>query len=143
MATIDIEFSINDDEILAEIEAVRTQERRKLKNVLEMVARETVAFLRSTTSETRPGVRPGEPSRKAHPGGWADVTANLSNAYDFKITDRGGDLILRFVNTMEYAIYLEQRDGYYVLSGVTDSGGPVEKALRKALPRVAPNWRLA
>jgi hypothetical protein len=41
---------------------------------------------------------------------------------------------------MEYAIYLEAHDGYFVLSGIMDPGGPVEKEIRRLVGMVAPEW---
>lgn len=137
---IDIEFSIDDAEFRREIRALEVDAAKKLALVAEAVGRETIAYLRSYTGETRPALRPGQPNRRAHPGGWADVTQNLSNAYGFEVSETDGAVTLTLLNTMEYAAALEARDGYFVLRGVTDPGGPVEKALREVIPRIAPGW---
>lgn len=44
-----------------------------------------VNFLRAYTGSTRPGYRRGKPVRKAHPGGWADITGYLNNSYRYRI----------------------------------------------------------
>lgn len=95
-----------------------------------VIGAEVVAFLRSLTDEMRPPARAGEGERQAHPGGWADVRGTLANSYDFQVeeTEFGARLIL--LNTAEYAVYLELRDGYYVLSGVDEPGGPLDTILR-------------
>jgi len=50
--------------------------------------------------------------------------------------------VLTLSNSMGYAGTLEKRDGYYVLKGVTDPGGPLEQELRAAIARIAPSWRV-
>lgn len=102
--------------------------------ILQMVGDATIAYLRSYTSEMRPPARSGDTKeRPAHPGHWADDTGALAGAYRYEVQRRGGEVRLVLLNDMEYAIYLEVRDGFFVLSGVTDPGGPVENALRQAL----------
>lgn len=51
-------------------------------------------------------------------------------------------LELRFLNGMEYAAALEARDGYWVLREITGAGGPVARAVRKVMNRIAPDARL-
>lgn len=142
MISPEIDFAALEESFLEELAAVKMDEMQKMRNALEMIGRDVVAFLRSTTSTTRPAARAGEPRRKAHPGGWADVTGNLANAYAFEIIQDGSGFVLRFENSMEYAATLEERDGYYVLSGVTESGGPVEQALKQVVSRAFPEWRV-
>lgn len=137
---IQIDYSVLREDMLREIEEVRIPEMLKVRNVAEMVGRETIAFLRSKTGDTRPPTRAGQPSRRAHPGGWADVTGNLALAYDFELLEEPDGWLIHFRNGMEYAAILEARDGFFVLRGVTDPGGPVDRALRIAVARIAPDW---
>jgi hypothetical protein len=137
---IEIDYTVLSEDILREIEAVRISEMQKVRNVAEMVGHETIAFLRSKTGETQPPLRAGQPSRRAHPGGWADVSGNLALAYEFEILEEPDGWLVHFRNGMEYAAILEARDGYFVLRGVTDPGGPVDRALRIAIARIAPDW---
>jgi len=64
------------------------------------------------------------PLRKPHPGGWADVTGNLSNQYGKEdARQSGGDVIGTLFNLAEYASDLEgnpRRLGgiYWVLAGI-------------------------
>jgi hypothetical protein len=113
----------------------------KIRALLEAVGIKTVAFLRSTTGKTRPPIRSGGAPRPAHPGEWADISGQLALAYD-KDVQQGpnGGYRLVLTNGAEYAAALEARDGFYVLSGVTDRGGPVETALRQAVQEIAPDW---
>jgi len=137
---LQIDYTVLKEDILREIETVRIPEMQKVRNVAEMVGRETIAFLRSNTGEMRPPSRAGQPSRRAHPGGWADITGNLALAYDFEIVEEADGWLIHFRNGMEYAAMLEARDGYFVLRNVTDPGGPVDRALRTAVARIAPDW---
>lgn len=144
----------------------------KVELTLEQVGRETVDYLRSLTSEMRPPIgartirtkrrrRIGKEAevgplqavpermtlgsggpRQAHPGHWADVSTVLAASYDSEVerTATGVTLVLR--NTAEYAFWVEVRDGFFVLSGVTDPGGPVEQAFRTVAARLAPDMEI-
>jgi hypothetical protein len=107
-----------------------------------MVGHETIAFLRSYTEQRVPPVRAHQAARRAHPGGWSDVTGNMVNAFAFEIQDGPEQLALIFTNSMEYAAMVEARDGLFVLKGITDKGGPVDKALRRAIDAIAPGMEL-
>lgn len=167
-------FQVEEEGFLAELAATEMDVALKLALTMDQVGWEVISFLRSLGSETRPPARPGEPDRRAHPGGWADITGNLANAYRFELY-AGGEMIrwvaeapmlsergqaapvtvqgaiparvrfpleLRFLNGMEYAAYLEARDGYWVLREITGKGGPVAKALRTVIRRIAPDARI-
>lgn len=112
------------------VETTVFQTKQKAVYAAHFVGNETIAFLRSLTDTMRPPARAGEGMRRAHPGGWADVRGTLAASYSYKVepTDFGARLTL--INTAEYAVYLELMDGYYVLSGVGEPGGPIEKILR-------------
>lgn len=114
----------------------------KIRALLEATGIKTVAFLRSFTDKTRPPIRSGGAPRPAHPGEWGDISGQLALSYGYIIgqTTAGSGWRLVLVNGAEYAAALEARDGFYVLSGVTDRGGPVETALRQAVQEIAPDW---
>jgi hypothetical protein len=114
----------------------------QIQLMLEAVGAEVIAYLRSLTAEMRPPTRPGEGERSAHPGHWADVTGNLSNAYGWRVESTGDGYTLVLFNTMDYAVYLEAKEGFFVLRGITDNDGPVEQAIRNAAARIAPEWRV-
>ena len=129
---------------------------------MEQVGWEAVSYLRSYTGEMVAPVRPGEDPRKGHPGGWSDITGALANHYRFELFASGrrvrwmpeptgpegelqsmgvsgtiprypgGPCRLEVINGADYAAALESHDGYYVLSGIMDPGGPVEAAVRRA-----------
>lgn len=114
---------------------------KKIEFVLREVGIETIAYLRKLTGELRPPwPSAGGPNRPAHPGHWADRTGNLANAYGWEVSPLPDGFVLALYNTMEYAVYLEAHDGFFVLSGVTERGGPVEKAVREAIATIAPEW---
>ncbi len=123
--------------------ALEMDVNEKIRNLLESVGSEVIAYLRSLTGETRPPARSGGVDRKAHPGGWADVTGMLANSYGFEVLQQNGGWVLRLFNTAEYAAELEAREGFFVLSGVAEAGGPVEQAIRRVIPIVAPGWTVA
>lgn len=124
------------------IQGLAVETEQKIRLVMEAVAVETIAYLKSHTAERRPPARRGGPLRPAHPGHWADVTGQLVNSYAWEVNpiDGGTRLVLR--NDAEYAVYLEARDGFFVLSGVTDPGGPVEEALVEVCAKIAPEFRV-
>jgi hypothetical protein len=131
-------------EVLEPLLKLQMDEKQKLILILQMVGMQTIAYLRSLTSEMRPpgrkpsGIKTGV--RRAHPGHWADLSGQLANAYSWEVIDRGNEVVLVLRNSAEYAMWLELRDGFFVLSGVTEPGGPVMKALEVIVPQVAPGW---
>ena len=131
--------------------------------LLELVGPQVVAYLRSLTDGNTSLLRHrgkqertvvfnardgGQVSFQAyrqtrrHPGGWGDITGALANAYAWKVERTSDGAMLTFENNMEYAVHLEARDGYFVLSGITDPGGPVEQELVRLVGQVAPEWEV-
>lgn len=162
-AMIDFTLEVEESEFLEELADLEMEIARKLLMTMDQVGWEVVAFLRSIGHGTRPPARPGEPSRSAHPGGWADVSSNLAGAYRYELY-AGGQLVrwsttgdtpqqggaipsgmipfpleLRFLNGMEYAAALEARDGYWVIREITEAGGPVQRTMRTVVRRVDPD----
>jgi hypothetical protein len=144
----------------AAIDRIRRQTVQKTVNFANAVGAQTIAELRSLTSEIRPPagarttapmthrtVSPGRLSRivqrrlparssigsgharRAHPGHWADITGQLAASYAFTVraTERGA--VLRLSNSAAYAKYLEEHDGFWVLSGAVEQGGPVDRII--------------
>ena len=143
-----IRYSVDQPDWSAQIERLALDAHAKMYLVAEAIGVETIAYLRSLTSEMRPPARvPGTKTvtgvRRAHPGHWADVTGQLAASYDHEVQRIGrSEVVLSLMNHAEYAAHLERRDGYYVLSGVTDPGGPVEQALIRAVQKHAPGWEV-
>lgn len=158
---IGFKLSVNDAEWVEELDKLDMDQRMKLAMMLVTVGHETVAYLRSLTPHMRPPARTGEGERAAHPGGWADITGQLALSYRFEVwvgssrlvyldeyETRGsipatlppGRVKLVMLNDAEYAADMEERDGYWVLSGVTAPGAPLEKAVRQAAERLG--WRV-
>lgn len=148
-----------DTNFIMDLRGIQAQSEEKVRILLEMVGTEVISALRSLTSEMRPPARiPGtakttkrgkkKPARKtgprrAHPGHWADITGALANAYAHEVVrDAEGGYALVLTNGMEYAAALDALDGYFVLRGVTDRGGPVHLALMQALKIAAPGWEV-
>lgn len=138
-----LRLTVRQPNVAAQVAALRVSIQERVALVFEAVGAETIAYLRSLTDEMRPPIRRGGTPRRAHPGHWADVTSQLANSYGYEVEvlgDGGVRLVLR--NGAEYAGHLEARDGFWVLSGVADPGGPVEEALQAVLPVIAPGMRL-
>lgn len=135
-----IEFTMDTSGMVLDVDALELEITAKFAAIAEMIGVETIAYLRSLTSEMRPPIKAGGKWRKAHPGHWADRRSTLALSYAYEVVEQAGLVTLILRNTAEYAIYLELHDGFFVLSGVTDDNGPAEQALRRAAKRVAPEW---
>jgi hypothetical protein len=160
--SIDLELS----EIVVDADDVFNNIAQTLEDVAEAVGALTIAYLRSLTNEMRPpigaqrrmgllGLGRGQQGpreaieymsrgkggpRPAHPGHWADVTGQLALSYSYEVRRTFGGIELVLKNNAEYAMALEAHDGYFVLTGVTEPGGPAEQALRRAVAEIAPGW---
>jgi hypothetical protein len=117
-------------------------DRVRMRRLLAIVGQQVVDYLQSLTEEMRPPVRAGGAQRAAHPGHWADVTGELARNYRWHIEDTTTGVRLVLSNETPYAVFLEAHDGFFVLSGVADEGGPVQKAMREVMPQVAPGWEV-
>lgn len=127
--------------------------------LLNFIGEEVIAFLRSYTGNklpehrsnipSHPDQQPGMPrpeqylgTRQTHPGGWADVSKDLMKKYKFRVDNDGSGWKLSILNTSDHAIYVEAMDGLFVVRGVLDPGGPVHRALAKAIKKITPGWQL-
>jgi hypothetical protein len=138
-------LTIDEDSVRAAIRSSVEQQGRLLLQALSLTGVEAITYARSLTSELRPPRRRGEGMRRAHPGHWSDITSNLANAYAWSVrlgghvigksaprsvgspisaagarVPEGSTLTLELSNSMAYAEMLERRDGYWVLSGLSD-----------------------
>lgn len=136
--------SVEDAEWRAQVRALLAEHTSRAveiaAHVLDAIGFQTIAHLRSLTDVLRPPAKTGEPWRRAHPGGWADVTSMLAASYTHRVERTTDGVRLVLANTAGYAIYLEARDGYWVLSGAIERGGYVDRVLRSVIADVAPNW---
>lgn len=155
-------FTFDDAQWQREWRELHMDSRVKAALLLETAGVEAVSYLRSLTSDTQPPARGGGNPRRAHPGGWADVTGQLAASYFYEVRVGGrriswsvpqaegaepgqqqgveqqggipptlppGKLELVLANSAEYARALEAKDGYYVLTGVTEEAAPLRRAL--------------
>jgi hypothetical protein len=137
-----LKFSTDNPDLGPMLLELEQDTRTRIIMVLEAIGLETIAYLRSKTKEMRPPVRAGRKPRPAHPGHWADVTGQLVNSYSYRVENLPHGVSLVFENSAEYAAALEAKEGYFVLSGVADPGGPVDQALRRIVPIIAPDWTI-
>jgi hypothetical protein len=119
---------------------IEVDTKKKLRKVRDYIGIRTIAHLRELINETRPPLRAGEPARKARQGHWADDSGNLARAYSWSPQEDGDSISLILENPMEYAAALDVKEGFFVLRGVADKGGPVEQALRAAVKEIEPEW---
>jgi hypothetical protein len=137
-----ITLSANDptwvDELIA---AVEVDALDRLDLAFQQLGQEVVDFLRSHVEGlTNPPYKAGEGPREVHPGEWSDRSGILAASYSYEVRrdERGVTLIFR--NTAEYAFWVEAMEGYFVLSGITEPGGPVEEAFRRIAAALFPDW---
>jgi hypothetical protein len=116
--------------------------RAGMRAVLSEAGRQVIDYLRSLTGEMRPPVEAGGAMRPAHPGHWADVTGALAAGYDFRVEDTNDGVQLVLLNDVGYAVFLEAHDGFFVLKGVADAGGPVSQAMRSVVSEIMPGWEV-
>lgn len=122
-----------------EIEKIAARVRAKTIQFAQAVGIKTIAYLRSLTSEMQPGYSRGKLSgggrgskgapRQAHPGHWADRTSILAASYYWKVEGVPNGARLTLGNSASYAKWLEDRNGYWVLSGAIARGGPVDNII--------------
>lgn len=107
----------------------------KVRSAVEVASIETFNWLRSFSNEFRAPYQKGEGPRQARPGGWADITGQLVNSYAYNIQENDKSLKVVFSNNKEYAAALDDKPGYWVLSGLLnkEAGSPFEKSLMNAL----------
>lgn len=98
-------YVFNDDKaletllnVLREIVAAgRPLNTDNIQKGMQVAGYDYIEFLTTLTSQMRPPVKAGEGMRRAYPGGWADVTSNLANAYFFVVdgqrTIQGGQSV--------------------------------------------------
>lgn len=123
-------------EVTAAVAELEASTLDKVEALANLIGASTIAYLQSYTDEMRPPIHKGDPQRLAHPGHWGDVTTNLKKGYRYAVERVGGQVQLTLANDVEYAATLEQREGFWVLTGVADPGGPVEQAILQAAGEV-------
>ena len=134
-----LQLSVRQPDWQKAIKELALAQDEKIRLTLEAVGVEVVAWLKSHQLERKP---PGRPRPGPfHPGGWRDITNILVSSYQPpSVTKVNGGWRLTFANTAEYAIYLELRDGFFVLSGIMDQGGIVQQTLTEVIANIAPEW---
>ncbi len=82
-----------------------------------------------------------EGPREQRQGGWADVSGQLALAYRYEVRVLSATLFeLVLVNDAEYAVHLERRDGFWVLSGVLESGKASDVLSRRFAEVFGGDW---
>lgn len=83
-----------------------------------------------------------QPDRPAHPGAWSDVSKELMEGYYVQVKKNDVDWELVIGNRSSHAVYVEAKDGYFVVTGIMDPGGPVDRAIRRAFKLMGATWKI-
>lgn len=125
--------------VIAELKITIEQ---KMMAVMDAVGAETITYLQTDLPGRSPPHKSNPPAGPFKPGGWRSITDELAESYGYEVGPIKNGVRLTLRNTADFAIYLEFRDGFFVLRGVTDPGGPVPEALIKACAKVAPEFKV-
>lgn len=123
----DFQSELDESSLLATVDSLSKSLVGRSHDLLERVGAEVTAELRQLSPSDR---------------GWRNVTGNLADSYAFEVHTHSDGPTLVLSNSAEYAATLQARDGYFVLTGVLDAGGPVEGALLRGAASVAPDWEV-
>jgi hypothetical protein len=127
------------------LEPIMVSLKRKVlvdtRAILEEVGKQVVAYLQSETAELRPPAETGGAWRHAHPGHWADDTGELARGYTYQVVLSGFEYQLIFRNNTPYAVYVEMHEGFFVLTGIQEPGGPIDQAFDRVVPIIAPTMK--
>lgn len=100
-------------------------------HAFDEVAADMIEHAQDYTGKLRPPVYAGNPPRPAHPGNWADITTVLVQGFTYSVKWQGHELHFVFGNEVEYALYLEKKEGYWVIGGLYE--GFFQKVLNDRL----------
>jgi len=121
-----------------------------VQDILEFVRVDMLRYLKDYTDVMRPpdfrvsyyGGDPKAP-RPAHPGGWANISKELMKGYKAEVTRNAvGNHVLTIRNDSPAAVFVEAKEGFFVVTGIMEPGGPVDWSLRRAIKRLAPGWKV-
>jgi hypothetical protein len=128
---MDLKYRIETKEFQEKLKKAERDVIQQAELLADLVAREVVQHARSLTSETKPGVKPGDGPRKVHPGGWGDIRGQLANSIQTRVKRDGLKVTAIVEAVAEYAGALDAKTGYSVLGGA-------EKVARKAIRKHGP-----
>lgn len=113
---------------------LRQDGRDFLYNIGTYIAIASEDWLKDFTGKTQPAINDREPPRRARRGGWADITGNLANSIFNDVEKQGDSVQIKVGAQMEYASELDEKDGYFVVSGLIDeTESPIDQFVEDAL----------
>jgi len=115
-----IKFQVDLSEFREKLKFHEHDITRRAEMLGRVLASEIVKHALTLTSETKPGIKPGDGPRRTYPGGWADVTTQLAQSISGRIKKHGFGVEVIIEATAEYAHDLNEREGYEVLGGVDE-----------------------
>lgn len=138
------------DEFLEDLRELDIDTGTKVRRAVQVVAIDTVAFLRSHTEQIRPPARNPFTGKKtgprpAHPGRWADITGDLARAFKgeaVRLFEPRAIVALLLTNIMEYAEHLEGKHGYWIFEPLLVEGGRIDQMLGAVLRSIDPSFTI-
>lgn len=155
------EATVDNPDVVEMIASIEANSTDTIRAVLEFVRKDVLYFLKSYTNVERPPTgyqrkftldkesrRIKVPKsdrtgwRPAHPGGWADISEDLKKKYFTDVQFVEGAWRLTIGNKSDHAVFVEARDGFFVVHGVLEPGGPVARSILRAIKALGLNWKV-
>ena len=130
-----VTVEVDERSLEEEVARIEQETAASIERVLDRVGKRTVEILQGYVGETEDG-------RPAHPGGWGDRTGKLAAGYSYDVTRESDGWLFELRNTARHAHLIEALDGYFVVRGATEPGGPVWVALAQAVRELMPDWQV-
>lgn len=124
------------------LSSVRHQVMDNAGEVLHIASELLLKYVKSYTNQLAPPDSQHRNVRHTHPGGWADVSHDLQDKYFSSVQLEGNAWTMTIGNNSAHAVYVEARDGFLVVHGLTEVGGPVEQAIRRAARLANKGWKV-
>lgn len=115
---MNIRIDVNAERLLAKLAERSRRTEEDARRALEAICRTIVNYCKAN-------------------GPWTDRTGNLRNSIDFVLDSTSGVLKATVFAGMDYAIYVELKSGYWVLSGGVEYIRPILADLFKGQFRVS------
>lgn len=116
-AGVGIRIDVKADRLLRALAERVTRTEEDARRALEAVCRTMVNYIKAN-------------------GPWTDRTGNLRNSIDYVMDPAPGVLRATVFAGMEYAIFVELKEGYWVLSGGVEYIRPILKDIFRGLFKV-------
>lgn len=116
--SVNLRLDVKADRLLRALAERVTRTEADARRALEAICRVMVNYIKAN-------------------GPWKDRTGNLRNSIDYRIDPTPGVIRATVFAGMDYAIYVELKDGYWVLSGGVEYIRPILKDIFKGQFKVS------